>query len=44
VRSVDVGKFIEGALLAIEKLQHQHARDRFLQVSVDAAMAVRMRR
>ena len=25
VRGVDVGKFIEGALLTIEKLQHQHS-------------------
>ena len=32
---VDVGKLPEGALFAVEKLQHQHARDRFLQVGID---------
>ena len=36
VRSVDVGEFMESAFLAIEKLQDQHPRDRFLQIRVDA--------
>ncbi len=36
VAFVDVGKFAEGALFAIEQLQHHHSAYVFLKVSVDA--------
>ena len=36
VDGVHVGKFVESALLAIEKLQHHHAADMLLHVGVDA--------